>query len=53
MEKTYLIADTHYTPLIRNFSCQHYCVCVERLDYTPIDLELVKRTVLACSKAGD
>lgn len=48
-----IFGHVHNTPLIRDFSSQHYCVCVERLDYTPIDLELVKRTVLACGKAGD
>ena len=48
-----IFGHVHNTPLIRDFSSQHYCVSVERLDYAPIDLELVKRTVFECSKAGD
>ena len=40
-----LFGHVHNTPLIRDYSSQHYCVSVERIEYTPISFEKIKQTV--------
>ncbi len=34
-----LFGHVHASPLYKDFSPQHFCVCAERVDYTPISLE--------------
>lgn len=34
-----LFGHVHASPLYRDFSPQHFCVCAERIGYTPISLE--------------
>ena len=41
-----LFGHVHGSPLYKDFSRQHYCVCVERTGYRPISFAEVKRTVL-------
>lgn len=40
-----LFGHVHNSPLIKDFSNQHYCVSAERINYTPIDFEVVKQSV--------
>ena len=40
-----LFGHVHNSPIVKDYSSQHYCVCVERIDYTPIDFALVKKTI--------
>ena len=45
-----LFGHVHNSPMIKNYSKQHYCVSAERIDYSPIGFEEIKRTIL---KLGD
>lgn len=40
-----LFGHVHNSPLIKDYSSQHYCVSAERIGYRPIDFELVKQRV--------
>lgn len=40
-----IFGHVHASPQYRTFSRQHYCVSVERLDYQPVSLDIVKETV--------
>lgn len=40
-----LFGHVHNSPLIKDFSSQHYCVSAERINYTPIAFEAVKQRV--------
>ena len=40
-----LFGHVHNSPIFKDFSNQHFCVCVERIDYTPIEFEEIKRFV--------
>lgn len=40
-----LFGHVHNSPLIKDYSSQHYCVSAERVNYTPIDFEVVKQRV--------
>ena len=37
-----LFGHVHASPLFRDLSPQHFCLCAERLDYTPISLEDIR-----------
>ena len=41
-----LFGHVHASPVYKDFSRQHCCVCVERTDYAPISFDEVKRRVL-------
>ena len=41
-----LFGHVHTAPLIKDYSKQHYCVSVERIDYSPISFDDIKRTIL-------
>ena len=36
-----LFGHVHNSPIIKTFSKQHYCVSVERIDYTPISFDAI------------
>lgn len=40
----------HNNPMYKTVSSRSFCVCVERIDYTPIDFEIIKARVLEESK---
>ena len=40
-----LFGHVHNSPIVKNYSKQHYCVSVERIDYSPIDFENIKITI--------
>ena len=40
-----LFGHVHNSPIIKDYSKQHYCVSVERIDYTPILFDKIKKTV--------
>ncbi|MBQ4066770.1 MAG: metallophosphoesterase [Clostridia bacterium] len=40
-----IFGHVHNTPIVRDYSSQHYCVSVERIDYTPISFEMIKKAV--------
>ena len=37
-----LFGHVHNSPVVRDYSAQHFCVSAERIDYSPIDFETVK-----------
>ena len=41
-----IFGHVHNSPNIKDYSKQHFCVSVERIDYTPILFESIKKTVL-------
>ena len=45
-----LFGHVHNSPIIKDFSKQHYCVSAERIDYTPIDFDEVKRRIFELCK---
>ncbi len=40
-----LFGHVHNSPVYKDYSPQHYCVCVERIDYTPISFDRIKLAV--------
>ena len=42
-----LFGHVHASPLFRDLSAQHFCLCAERLDYTPITLEEIRARISA------
>ncbi|MCI8410440.1 MAG: phosphoesterase [Lachnospiraceae bacterium] len=40
-----LFGHVHKSPQYTTYSKQHYCVTVERIDYTPIAFEMIKETL--------
>lgn len=38
-----LFGHVHASPLYRDLSSQHYCVCVERINYTPVSFDVIRR----------
>ena len=42
-----LFGHVHASPVYRNFSAHHFCVCVERTDYTPLTLEEIMKRCTA------
>ena len=42
-----IFGHVHGNPAYATFSSRHYCICVERTEYTPITFETVKSAVLA------
>lgn len=45
-----LFGHVHNSPIVKTYSTQHYCVCVERLDYTPISFDEIKRRIKEAQK---
>ena len=44
-----LFGHVHNSPIIKDYSSQHYCVSAERINYSPIDFEEIKRTIMKLS----
>ena len=40
-----LFGHVHNSPVVRDYSSQHYCVSVERIKYTPIDFAQVQQII--------
>ena len=40
-----LFGHVHNSPIIKDYSAQHFCVSVERIDYTPVSFERIKQVV--------
>lgn len=40
-----LFGHVHNTPIVKDYSRQHYCVSVERIQYTPIEFDVIKRRI--------
>lgn len=47
-----LFGHVHNSPIIKDFSSQHFCVCVERINYTPVDFEEIIKKIKE-SKTND
>ncbi len=45
-----LFGHVHNSPLVNNFSKQHYCVSVERINYQPISFEHIKQAIQEASE---
>ena len=45
-----LFGHVHNNPVIKDYSSQHFCVSVERIDYTPISFEEIVRKVKEASE---
>lgn len=41
-----LFGHVHNSPIVKDYSKQHYCVCVERINYTPVSLEAIKAKII-------
>lgn len=41
-----IFGHVHASPLYKDFSPQHFCASVERLNYTPVSFETIKKAVL-------
>ncbi len=41
-----IFGHVHNSPMYRTFSKQHYCVTVERINYSPISFEDIKREIM-------
>lgn len=40
-----LFGHVHNSPMVKDYSKQHYCVSVERINYTPIDFDTIKKRI--------
>lgn len=40
-----LFGHVHNNPIVRDYSSQHFCVSVERINYTPISFDAVIKTI--------
>lgn len=40
-----LFGHVHASPIVKDYSSQHCCVCVERIAYTPIDFNDILKSV--------
>lgn len=40
-----LFGHVHNSPQVKDYSKQHYCVSVERINYTPIDFNTIKKRI--------
>ena len=40
-----LFGHVHGSPIFKDYSKQHYCVSVERIDYSPINFDEIKKAV--------
>jgi len=40
-----LFGHVHNTPSVKDYSNQHYCVCVERIGYRPISFDEIKQRI--------
>lgn len=44
-----LFGHVHNSPIVKDYSNQHYCVSVERINYTPIEFNAIKRKIKEAS----
>ena len=44
-----IFGHVHNSPFIKDFSSHHFCVSVERINYTPIDFDTIKRKIKEAS----
>lgn len=47
-----LFGHVHNNPIVKDYSSQHFCVSVERIDYTPILFDEIARRIKEESKNG-
>ena len=40
-----IFGHVHASPLYKDFSSHHFCVSAERIDYTPISFDSIKRSI--------
>ena len=40
-----IFGHVHNNPIVKDYSKQHFCVSVERIDYAPISFETIKKAV--------
>ena len=45
-----LFGHVHNSPVVKDYSKQHYCVSAERINYTPISFDQVKSKIFELSK---
>ena len=45
-----LFGHVHNSPIVKDYSRQHYCVSVERIDYRPIGFDVIRKTVREAAK---
>ena len=43
-----LFGHVHNSPIIKDYSKQHYCVSAERIAYTPIEFDKIKKALASC-----
>jgi len=45
-----LFGHVHDSPIVKDYSSQHFCVSAERINYTPISFEKIVKQVKEASK---
>ena len=41
-----LFGHVHNSPIIKDYSKQHFCVCVERIGYAPIEFSQIQKAII-------
>lgn len=41
-----LFGHVHNSPIIKDYSKQHFCVCVERIGYAPIEFPQIQKAII-------
>lgn len=41
-----LFGHVHNSPIVKDYSAQHHCVSVERINYTPISFDVIKHHIM-------
>ena len=47
-----LFGHVHNSPVIKDFSEQHFCVSVERINYAPVSFDHIKRKIKEAAENG-
>ena len=45
-----LFGHVHNSPIVKDYSSQHFCVSAERIDYTPISFDTIMKIVVESSR---
>ncbi|MBQ9762376.1 MAG: metallophosphoesterase [Oscillospiraceae bacterium] len=46
-----LFGHVHNSPIVCDYSSQHFCVCVERIGYAPISFDEIKKKIQEASES--
>ncbi len=46
-----LFGHVHNSPIVKDYSKQHYCVSVERIHYRPIEFDVIQKVVMEAARS--